>query len=202
MVPARRGKGGRPELLAEPQILDHSGAGAPGAMTVIGVKYTTARGVAERAVNAAARRLGMHTRAAHTDRAPLPGAGIADHEALAIETARAVGLELAPPMIAHVTGIYGDRCVPIIRLMAERSEWRMPLVGGQPTVGAEVVYAIREEMACTLADVVIRRTERGAGGYPGDALLQPMAGVAAEELGWDPGRRQQEIAAVRAQYSW
>jgi glycerol-3-phosphate dehydrogenase len=166
------------------------------------VKYTTARGVAERAGNVAARRLDARMRPAHSGTAILPGAGIADHEALAIETARAVGLEIAPPMIAHLTGTYGDRCVPIIRLMAERSDWRMPLVGGQPTVGAEVVYAIRDEMACTLADVAIRRTERGADGYPGDALLHPMAGVAAEELGWDPGRRQREIADVKARYSW
>lgn len=200
IVPAQRGRGGRPDLLAAPQILDHASAGAPGAMTVIGVKYTTARGVAARAVTAAARRLGRSIPPSRTDAGPLPGAGIADHEALAIETARAVGLELAPPMIRHLTSIYGDRCAAIIRLMAEHSEWRIPLVPGQPTVGAEVVYVIRDEMACTLEDIVVRRTELGAEGKPPDALMAGIAGVAADELNWDKARVDREIARVHAFY--
>jgi glycerol-3-phosphate dehydrogenase len=165
-------------------------------MTVIGGKHTTARAVGARAAAAAATRLGAARRRTDTDSAMLPGAGIADHEALAIETARAVGLELAPPIIRHLTAIYGDRCAAIVRLMAERSDWRMPLVPGQPNVGAEVIHAIRDEMACTLADVVIRRTELGAAGHPGAGVVNAAAAIAAEELGWEPDRRTREIAAV------
>ena len=79
-------------------------------MTVVGVKYTTARRVAARVVSQAAKRLDKRVPPSQTERRILPGAGIADHEALAIETARAVGLELAPPIIRHLTGVYGDRC--------------------------------------------------------------------------------------------
>jgi glycerol-3-phosphate dehydrogenase len=202
IVPARRGSGGRAELLAAPAILDHAKDGAPGAMTVVGVKYTTARGVAARVTSRAAKRLGARVRPSRTDRTVLPGAGIADHEALAIETARAVGLELAPPIIRHLTAIYGDRCAQIVRLMAERTDWRMPLVTGQPHVGAEVVYTIRNEMACTLADIVIRRTGIGSSGHPGDAMIQAAARLAAEEFVWDTDRRDREIAAVDAFYKW
>jgi glycerol-3-phosphate dehydrogenase len=200
IVPAMRGRGGVAELLAAPQIISHAGEGAPGAMTVVGVKYTTARGVAARAVNMAAKILGANVRGSRTGGSPLPGAGIADHEALAIETARAVGLELAAPIIRHLTAIYGDRCAAIIRLMVERSDWRMPLVPGQPAIGAEVVYVIRQEMACTLGDIAIRRTERGSSGYPGDAMVTAMAAIAGDELGWDSDRRAREIAAVRSFY--
>src|SRR5207244_3590011 len=148
------------QLLASPQILDHDAEGAAGAMTVIGVKYTTARRVGERAAEAAIRRLGKPSlRARRRDAAVLPGAGIADHEALTIETARAVGLELARPLIRHLNAIYGDRSAAIVRIMAERTDWRMPLVPGRLNVGAEVIHAIRREMAVTLADIVIRRSE-------------------------------------------
>ena len=61
----------------------------------------------------------------------------------------------------------------------------MPLVAGRPQVGAEVIHAIREEMACTLADIVIRRTQIGSAGHPGAAIVEAAAAVAAEELGWD-----------------
>ena len=200
VVPAHQGSSAV-ELLASPAFLDHAGDGAPGAMTVVGTKYTTARAVATRAAGRAARILGASTRATDTATAMLPGAGIADHEALTIETARAVGLEVAPPIIRHITGIYGDRCAAIVRLMAERSDWRMPLVPGRPIVGAEVIHAIRAEMACTLADVVIRRSELGAMGHPGDEIVGACARIAAEELGWDADRREREIAAVNAFYA-
>jgi glycerol-3-phosphate dehydrogenase len=201
IVPARQGNGGA-ELLGEPRMLDHAPDGAPGAMTVIGVKYTTARGVAARVGSAAVRRLAGGSRSVDTDRAVLPGAGIADHEALAIETARSVGLEIAPPIVRHLTGLYGERCAAIVRLMAEQTDWRMPLLPGEPNVGAEIVYVIREEMAMTLADIMIRRTELGAAGYPGDALVDRAAAIAATELGWTADRRAREVAAVREFYTW
>jgi len=201
IVPAQKERNGAPALLSSPQIIDHDAEGAGGAMTLVGVKFTTARGVGEQAAEAAIRRLGkpsLRPRRRALD--ILPGAGIADHEALAIETARAVGLEVAPPIIRHLTAVYGDRCAAIVRLMAERTDWRMPLVGGRPNVGAEVIHAIREEMAVTLADIVIRRMELGAMGLPGDDIVGASARVAAAELDWDASRRDREIAAVTAFY--
>ena len=202
IVPAQNGKNGQVELLGSPQIFDHATDGAAGAMTVIGVKYTTARAVGVRAAAAAAKRLGRSTRRTDTDTAVLPGAGISDHEALTIETARAVGLELSPAIIKHLNAIYGDRSAAIVRIMAERSDWRMPLVPGRPNVGAEVIHAIRDEMACTAADIAIRRTELGAAGHPGEDIVRAIAAIAAEELGWDADRRNREVAAVDAFYRY
>jgi glycerol-3-phosphate dehydrogenase len=202
IVPAQKGKDGRPELLGHSEIRDHAGDGAAGAMSVIGVKYTTARAVGARAAALAAKRLGGSTRPTNTATAILPGAGISDHEALTIETARAVGLELAPSIIKHLNAIYGDRSAAIVRLMAERSDWRMPLVPGRPNVGAEVIHALREEMACTVADIVIRRSELGAAGHPGAPIVNAVAAIAAEELGWDAGRRNREVAAVDEFYRY
>jgi glycerol-3-phosphate dehydrogenase len=195
IVPARTVRG-RAELLDAPSILDHSRDGAAGAVTVVGIKYTTARAVGARAAAVAARVLGRSTRAIETDRMVLPGAGISDFEALTIERARAVGLEVAPPIIRRITDVYGDRCAAIVTLMAERSDWRMPLVPGRPNVGAEIVHAIRHEMARTLGDLVIRRTELGAAGHAGPEIVNAAAAIAAEELGWDDDRRNREIAAV------
>jgi glycerol-3-phosphate dehydrogenase len=208
-VPAEQGAHGRAAFLGASQIRDHAKDGVPGALTLVGVKFTTARASAARAVGVAAKIISAAPpirpataagRRVVTQNSPLPGAGIADHEALAIETARAVHLELAPPIIRHLMTIYGDRVAAIVRLMAERSDWRMPLVPGQPNVGAEVIHAIRSEMARTLADIVVRRSELGAMGYPGDEITRAAALIAEEELGWDPNRRDQEIAAVREFY--
>jgi len=201
LVPAVHGRDGKPEIGPAPQILDHASEGAEGAVTVIGVKYTTARGVAERAINAVARRLGRRLPRSRTAVTVLPGAGIADHEALAIETGRALGLEVPLATIRHLIAKYAERAADIITLTGERSELRETIAPDSPAPGAEIVYAIRHEQAAHLTDIVIRRTGQGEAGPPGDAALRRSAGIAAAELGWDAARIAAEIDAVRGFYT-
>ena len=65
---------------------------------------------------------------------------------------------------------------------------------------AEVRYAVREEMAVTLADALLRRTEAGSRGYPGDEAVAAAADVMAAELGWSPEHRARECLAVTRAY--
>jgi glycerol-3-phosphate dehydrogenase len=75
------GRGGADGLATRPRLLDHEAAdGVPGLVSVQGVKYTTARGVAERAVDLIFRRLGRPSPKCRTAITPLararPLAGI------------------------------------------------------------------------------------------------------------------------------
>ena len=70
-----------------------------------------------------------------------------------------------------------------------------------PVIGAELVWAVRREMAVTLADAVIRRTPLGALGCPGDVILERAAGIVGPESGWSDQRRREEIAAVKRFYT-
>jgi glycerol-3-phosphate dehydrogenase len=65
---------------------------------------------------------------------------------------------------------------------------------------AAVIHAIEEEMACTLADVVVRRLPFGAAGYPGDDVVLACGTVMAAARGWDAARLAAETDAVRALY--
>jgi glycerol-3-phosphate dehydrogenase len=192
--------GNLPDLKPAPEILDHASEGAEGAITVIGVKYTTARGVAQRVTDAVAARLGKRVRPSRTATTTLPGAGIADHEALAIETARDLRLEVPLPTIRHLIRLYAEAAADIVRLMHERADLRAPVVSGAETLGAEVVYVIRQEMALTLADIVVRRTGLGSAGEPPGEVIAVCARLAAAELGWDEARTAAEIAAVQRVY--
>ncbi len=192
---------GRPSLLSIPAIYDHTGEGAAGAITVVGVKYTTARRVAQTVVERLAKSLGKRLKPSRTATTVLPGAGIADHEALAIETARACNLELSIATIRHLIALYAERCADIVRLMHERPELREPLAPSVETLGAEVVYVIRHEMAMRLTDIVIRRTGLGAARLPDAAAIDSAARLAAQELNWSPEQRDEEIAAVRTFYA-
>jgi glycerol-3-phosphate dehydrogenase len=200
IVPAVAGRDGRPELKPATEILDHRRDGAAGAMTVIAVKYTTARGVAERVGDAIATHLGRRLPPSRTARAPLPGAGITDHEALAIETARGLGIELSTQTIRHLIRLYAENAPAIIRIVHERPELLAPVGAHVETIGAEVVHAIRNEMAARLADIVIRRTGLGSAGAPAPDVVERCAAIAAAELGWDDARRLEETQSIERFY--
>jgi glycerol-3-phosphate dehydrogenase len=200
IVPAIADRDGRPDLKPSPDIRDHTGDGAAGAITLVGVKYTTARAAAERAIDAVARRLGRRIRPSRTAAITLPGAGIADHEALAIETARALHAEVPLPLVRHLIRLYADAAPAVITLMQQRDDLRAPLDSGVDTIGAEVLHVIRNEAALRLSDIVVRRTGLGAAGSPPRAAVGAAARIAAEELGWDERRTSEEIAAVERLY--
>jgi glycerol-3-phosphate dehydrogenase len=181
-------------------VRDHAADGAAGAITITGVKYTTARATAERAIDAATRSLGKPRARCRTESSILPGAGISDHEALAIETARGYRLQLSRDTIRHLTSHYGERCAGVIALMGSARSLAEPVAAGTPVVAAEVAHAVRGEMACRLVDVVARRTSLGALGYPGDEAVRRCAEIMREEIGWSAAQADAEIEHVREFY--
>ena len=62
---------------------------------------------------------------------------------------------------------------------------------------AQVVYAIRHEMAKTLKDIILRRTGIGTLGNPGEKVLATVAETAAKELKWNRARVMKELAEAR-----
>ena len=200
IVPAVSGRGGVAELKSSAEIIDHTGEGAAGAITVVAVKYTTARGVAERVGHLVGKRLGRRLPSSRTALAPLPGAGIADHEALAIETARDLRVDVPLPTLRHLIRLYAGGAADVIRIMCERDDLRAPVGGGVDTIGAEVVHAIRHEMACRLSDIVIRRTGLGSAGPPSADAIASCGRIAAAELGWDDARVSEEVALTGRVY--
>jgi glycerol-3-phosphate dehydrogenase len=197
IVPATAQSNGRPDLKPSPEILDH----ANGAFTVIGVKFTTARGVAERTIGLIARRMARHLPRSRTAVTPLPGAAIADHEALAIEAARELHMDVPLAAIRHLIALYADGAAEIIRLVHGDPKLAETLSNGTDTIQAEVVYTIRHEMAVRLSDVLIRRTGVGSAGPPPAGAVEAAAHIAQGELGWDAARKAEEIADVKQFYA-
>ena len=59
---------------------------------------------------------------------------------------------------------------------------------------------MREEMAMTLEDVVMRRTGIGQLGAPAPDVLNFTAAAMANELGWNDARKEAEIASLAPQF--
>ena len=76
-----------------------------------------------------------------------------------------------------------------------------PLLGdtlrGSTILKAEVVHAVRDEMALMLEDVAFRRTDLASGGDPGKAALSDCAELMARERGWSAAEMERQLDAVR-----
>jgi glycerol-3-phosphate dehydrogenase len=95
---------------------------------------------------------------------------------------------------------YGTRGREVLALARDMPSLANPVDPAHPAIGAEVLYAIREEMALTLTDVVTRRIQLGVAGYPGDHVAQCCAAIMQDECGWSDARTAQELQALREFY--
>jgi glycerol-3-phosphate dehydrogenase len=165
---------------------------AEGLITVIGGKLTTYRKMAEDVV---------HLIRGRSSRSPSPTRGLllegADGlaDALPRLRSRARGLGLSARTCLHLLRSYGTGTDALLDLVTDAPALGQPLAPGYPHIAAEVVAAVREEMAQTVEDVLVRRT-RLAHLLPrqGREIAARVAGVMAADLGWSPEAQEAEVA--------
>ena len=165
---------------------------ASGLISIIGGKLTTYRSLAEQAVNKLARVLRRRLPVCRTRDTPLPGAWGIDRARRQIDASGFLAAEGAERLLS----IYGGRAAGIVELAAAEPALQQPLDGAGRLIAAEVVFAIREEFAATLADVVFRRMMIGFEADQGRSLYAAVASRAAAEFGWTPAEAEREIDAL------
>lgn len=186
-------KGEPVRLLREGKIYDHGRDGIPNLITVLGVKYTTARWLAQQAIDLALRKLGRAPVPCHTAHTPLPGGEMPDFVSFLEEALATRPSTITDSSIRHLVATYGTLYPQLLTYLAENPTWGEPVTADSPVIKAEIIHAIRHDMAQTLNDVVMRRTILGAAGLPDAAALQACASLIAAECGWDQHRYHQEI---------
>ena len=169
--------------------------GSGGMLTVVGGKLTTYRAMAAEVVDLAMRELrhrdGRQRQGeARTDEDPLPGGEAAD---LSQFRDRGLDLGIPPASVDHLLRHYGTEAAGIFNLAGADRRLLRPLVEPHPAIEAEVIHAVRRELAQTVEDVLVRRfhlyyehPDHGA------SVAHRVAELMSEELGWDPPRIQEE----------
>lgn len=186
-------------LCERPLVLDHGAAGGVrGVVSLVGVKWTTARAAAVRAVQLATRSLAHTPRRVPSDEPLHGGPTRGGGETVARAPSSVNGITVATQ--AHLAAVYGSAAHEVLLCAAEWPELLTPLAAGEATIGAQVVHAIRTEQALHLTDVLLRRTIVGLTQHPAPALVSAAAAIAATELDWSPAQTAAEIAAVSAGY--
>lgn len=94
--------------------------------------------------------------------------------------------------------MYGTDAVEIGKLAESNPVWQESLHPALPYVKAEVVWAVRHEMARTIEDVLARRTRALFLNARAALDMAPAAAdLMAAELGWNETLKANQIAAFR-----
>lgn len=172
------------------ELVDHSkDDGLDGLLSAIGGKWTTSRDLAQKVVDAVVEKLGVSAADCATDEQPTAGGDVGHiGDFIAEQRSQNPGV----PSIDHLARMYGSRLPDMLETANNRPELR-DSIGEAGDIAAQVIFAVREEMAVHLSDVVVRRTCMGQVGAPSPAALDSASRLMAAELGWSDERRIMEI---------
>jgi glycerol-3-phosphate dehydrogenase len=167
-----------------------------GLLTLIGVRATTARGMAEKVVDLVCNKLGKKHKKSKTDQIPIWGGDFDDFEQLISDACEQYGRKFDNDVIRHLVRKFGSRHTDILQYI-DKNQALSQTIDGSKVLKAEIVHAARKEMAQKLSDVVFRRTDLGTAGHPGDNALTTCARLMAHELGWNDQQTKNEFNEVQ-----
>jgi glycerol-3-phosphate dehydrogenase len=184
------------QLAKHYQLYDHRREGYQGLISVVGVKYTTARHVAEKVVDHVFETWGHQPPRSVSAVTPLYGGDIEQFSTfLRAEIGKqpyGFGEEIMRRLIYNYGVVYPE----VLRYMEPHAQCNKQ----EAIRKAEILYGIYEEMAQRLTDIMFRRTELGTIGHPGEACLRSCAEIMGTELGWNTAKVDQEISQVEKRF--
>ncbi len=193
--PLPRQEQGPESAITRKHIIKHHARPLDGVLSIIGGKLTTYRSLAEESVDAVCSLLGKVSATCPTRDALLPGAVGADGD----DPGDRTELELlSEEGQRRLRSVYGNRRRQIAALCRAEPELARTLDDERTVLAAEIAWAVRDEKAQTLIDIVHRRLMVGLAADYDLALVDAIATVAAAEFGWSPDQRGAELEALRA----
>lgn len=176
------------------EIYDNAEDGYDGLITVEGGKYTTSRNLAEKVLSMVEKKLNRRLKESVTDKQHLQGCEIADMGTF-LKDLREQYVYFSAHTVEYLGKNYGTESQEVFKLARKNKKLAEPLTADGEIL-AEVLYAIRNEMARTLSDILFRRTGFGTLGNPGNGVIKKIAAIAARELKWSDSRLKREMRAA------
>jgi glycerol-3-phosphate dehydrogenase len=170
---------------------------ADGLFAPIGGKYTSARADAAALVDRVLAKAGGPARGSPTENRPLPWCPADPIDDWWTESVRrATSLGMDEPTARTCALRHGSRFERVLERVRERPELARRIVSDAPFCRAEIVHAAREEMACSLEDVVRRRIPLVLVSRLEYETVREIAALAGDQLGWSEARRREEVESL------
>jgi len=177
---------------------------ANGVIAIAGGKFTTARAVAERVVTRLIARLKRDDLSpCRTASTPLIGGHPVSTEERQAWQIRAQSYGVTKLQFDAFIGMYGSRFGKLLELIAERGtggplhpELPSELLPELPWIGTQVDFAVEQELARTVEDVLRRRLPIALGPYRfNEAVIRSVADRMGALLNWDAATKNDQIAS-------
>jgi glycerol-3-phosphate dehydrogenase len=177
------------------EITDERKNGIWGLITVEGGKFTTSRSLAEKLVDKLARMLKIKIKHSVSKKIFLNGSEISNIDEFVAEKQKLYS-NFDKNQIRFLVYSYGTEIDKLMSLFYQNTDLQT-IVNEDGENLAQVVYAIRYEMALNLTDILMRRTGIGLLGQPEKTILQKIVYISAKELNWNNETIQNQINMTR-----
>jgi len=149
-----------------------------GLVSVLGGKYTTYRRIAQDAVDVVMRRLRWRGDRCLTDHVSL----LDTIQPVVAERWQRMTRDLDPDLLARLLTRYGAGAFHVLSLIEQDRALAAQACPHHEAILAELLYAARHELACTVTDVLARRTHIAFSPCQGLDLLSPLTTMLQQHL--------------------
>jgi glycerol-3-phosphate dehydrogenase len=173
------------------ELIDHGKEGSlDGLFSALGGKWTTSRALAEQITDALVVKLGKKAPRCATATTALPGGRFDRFEDMVKGYLKTWPGISSLRNMAHMLGARLPQALKGARLSD------LAALGASGDTPAQIAFAMTDEMALTLEDMVMRRTSIGQFGRPASEIVERVAEQMAARLGWDEDHKAREIASL------
>ncbi|MGM5631837.1 glycerol-3-phosphate dehydrogenase/oxidase [Apibacter raozihei] len=175
------------------KIVDHKQNQLDGLYTLVGGKLTTFRQVGEDFGNILSERFHKNTKS-RTRKMKLPGGSISSMYELKKEIENT---GIPDSLVNRIADQYGKLGIKLAEFIMEKPERQEIIDESFGLTHGEVEWAVTNEEAYRLSDVVARRIMTGLEDDLGLNSLEAVSVICANLLNWDENRRQEEINSYK-----
>ncbi len=178
----------------------------PGLVAIAGGKLTTFRSMAKETVKFVSESLDDHRvtalRNLQPDGTPFPGGDVDDWDEFREQMTGTLTRvnELPGDVAQHLVSTYGSEVASVANLASLHPSLAERVTPELPVIRAQVIHALKKEMAMTLSDVLDRRLhllyfapDQGLGAAPA------VADLMGDELGWTDAERARQVKQYKSE---
>ena len=180
------------------EIFDNVDEGLDGLFTVEGGKYTTSRQLAVDVMKRLQKKFAEKFPKEISHNRSLSGCAINNMETF-LDKLKVEYPDFSRATVDYLGKNYGTECRAVLQL-ARKNAKLAEVLNEDGEILAEVTYALENELALSLSDILFRRTGIGTLGNPGKAVVEKIASVAGAYLNWDEQKRKSEIRHVMKRF--
>lgn len=176
-------------------LIDHARRGGVHSLLSLrnGGGFETGRFLAQKVVDTIFMKLQRPSPESRTRVTRVDGGKVTHWETFEMGALETWPIEMPPSQIRRYLTYYGDRYRDLLPYMEESYNNCQPVFEDTDVTKAEIIHAVRKEMATKLTDLILRRTDMGIAAPPSIDAMELSAMLMGAEYNWPKQRINQEI---------